>query len=54
MACTRSGFASRLQQDKSLNVSKEIQEEFIRVKEEQEKEREIESEIHREREIHRK
>ncbi|KAL8270102.1 hypothetical protein Esti_005956 [Eimeria stiedai] len=47
-------FAARLQQDKSVALPKDVQEDFLRVTEAQEREEELEIELRREREILRK
>ncbi|CDJ46124.1 hypothetical protein, conserved [Eimeria brunetti] len=46
-------FAARLEKDSTLAIPRETQEEFLRVKEERDREREIETDLHREREIYR-
>ncbi|CDI78154.1 hypothetical protein, conserved [Eimeria acervulina] len=45
-------FASRLKEDTSLGLSVDTQDEFLRVKAERAKEREVETDLHREREIY--
>ena len=49
-----SEFASRLKEDTSLGLSVDTQDEFLRVKAERAKEREVETDLHREREIYSK